>query len=420
LWLQKKSLPLKSLWMFLPAALGSIALPLWVIPKASNPLTASELLPSALANPHLVPWTNGIFWTWGLPSMLGVFGLGFLAARHFKNTFPKAVPFFWANVITVCLAAAAHWAFVKIQFLPGILLCPLRITVLNSLFLISLGFQYLLDLLQSRNWKLIFIVSIFIFLFLFSERGLFWGPLAALLILSFSQRPEKSLPIAFKLCFFWTILFIFAGAPLRILFNGDISGTVRSSLAPAFSLTQFQIAYALLASGVLSCLSLWKRSSSQWAMGLALVFGMSAGLSKCFTIGHASLEGPLQSRWELQAWAKANTPPQSVFLIGWDPWRGISERQAVVIGYAKNRILPYFKFRDPLIHQETVAAVYEKHGVTEMGELPQSAILELASLFQAHYLVGHSQWKRLDFPIAFENRDWRIYSLTTSLEGQAS
>lgn len=402
LWSQKTNQLIKGLWASLPGVLASFSLPLFLIPKPENPLTAQELIPSALNNPHLVPWKNEIFWSWEVPSVVGVFWLAYLGVTSLRDRFPQLVPFFWANATGALLAALSHFLFVQMEFLPGILICPLRITVLCSIFLIPIGFQYLLEQIKSQRIDTAFISVTLLFLLLFSERGLFWGPLIALSL----GRSSK----AFYFFLFWLFLFFLTGAPLRHLTNEEVGGQVRYFFAPGFNLKTSQILVGLTSAFFLHLL-IRRAAKLQWVLGALLLLGGGAGLWKSFEIGQLTREGSYLARWELQKWAKNHTHSKSVFMMDWQPWRGVSERQVVVIGYLPNRILPYFKFREPLLHEKKLEALFKQYGLTKIEDLREYSLRDFASLFKAQYFVASAHWDKLNLPIVFENQEWRVYAL---------
>ena len=305
LWTSKTSQWRTGFFVSLPGVLASVFLPLFLVPKPENPLSSSELIPSALNNPHLVPWKNEIFWSWELPSVVAVFWLAFLGVQNLKVSFPKLVPFFWANLSGVVLAAFAHFCFVKFNFLPGILLCPLRITVLSSVLLIPIGFQYLFKNIQSQKMDAVFISVTLLFFLLFSERGLFWAPLLAL---TFVHSP-----LAFRAFVFWLLLFFLAGAPLRSFTNEVLGGQVRYFLAPAFYLKTPQILFGLGSAWFIAFL-MNRKKKLQWGLVVLLVLGSGAGLWKVFETGQTSRAGSSLARWQLQNWAKTHTSPSSALL----------------------------------------------------------------------------------------------------------
>lgn len=402
----------KSLWPMIFPILSCFIIPLVLKSGLENPLTDSELISSAINNPHLVPWHTSIFWPWSIPTMIMIFGLSFVLMRTQTNKERFFQPFWWANFLSCIFMAALHVVGVKLKILPIILLCPLRITVINSVLLLPLIIFSLLDLIWN-NKRAVAVTSLtLLMLILFSKRGLFWGPL---LILAFSKSDESKRPRILStgvLITVWWTVFLLAGRPARMLFGEDMSALIRNILAPGISVTFSQILIAIsLGSLLLLFLQLGSWSVKK-LVPLLLVLVTAIGIIQAKNQGAETLKGPLKSMLELQRWANTETPKESIFLIeGSLSWRGISERRAFPASAKSNGLLPYMRNREPVDLSKRVNEVYSYLGKSRFEELDADDIKVLARELRSEYLVERSSQKSKQLPVVFENDLWRVYKV---------
>ncbi len=396
---------------FVPAVVTSLLVPFFFIPKFENPLINSELLPSALLNPHLVPWESTTFWPWGFPSIVAALLLSFLACRPWSNDTPKLKAFWWANIMALVVMGAIHFIGVKFKILSIILLCPFRVSVINSVLLAPIGFIYLLKKLQSCRWSVSWAAGSLVFFLLFSEAGLFWGPLLALAVNEFKKEQKSSGKIVVGIIMVWWMLFLLMGRPLREFMGPDVSGFFRHLMAPGANLTVAKIGLTFVFSLLLSFWVLWKvKSKKEIGVGLVLIASVFA-LFKSFQVGRESTVGEAKARWELQKWAKEFSPTDSVFLMETGSWRGVAQRKAQVVGYRKNQILPYFRNRESLEAELKLHKFYESYHTTNYNKLPDAGVVALANEFQGTHFIEKVEQAKRGFLISFENSNWRVYDL---------
>lgn len=410
---QKKQLNLKTLWPLVIPLITSLAVPLVLVPHFKNPLTDQELLPSALLNPHLVPWNSTTFWPWGFPSMLSAFAISALQCRPFSKQPSKLKAFWWANLTALVVLGAFHVFGAKFKILPLIIFCPFRVSVINSVLLAPIAFIYLIKKVGrnsfAENWTA---TSIILFL-LISKSGFFWGLIFILFLGEVNWKKGGAilaqLPPLFVLL--WWLLYLFAGRPLREIFGTDTSAALRLILSPGFSLTLNKIMIVLSASLILSTVSFYLRRKKQhWNC----VFGLFAVLFMCFQSyldGREAFRGELKTNWEMQRWANQSTPKESVFLFESGSWRGVSDRQVQVVGYRKNQILAYFRYREAKEAEQKLQHLYGIYGVKDYSKLPDQGFLTFSKEFKGTHLIERAEVPRRSFKVAYENPHWRIYEL---------
>jgi hypothetical protein len=396
---------------FILPVVTSLIVPFFLIPPSVNPLTDSELMASALSNPHLVPWESTTFWPFGLPSLIGIFGLSFLACRELAPKFSELKLFWWANLLSLFLLGAIHFIGVKLRILPIILLCPLRVSVINSVLLSPLGFIYLLKKANGENRWLIWISMSLLFLMLFSQSGMAWGPLLALFVFEF-QIKRKSKTDLMKVIFlaWWAAFFLF-GRPLRDVLGSEISGALRFFMAPGTHLILSQIVIAFLLS-LIAGLLLPKMKMNKDVFGnVWFVAALIFILIQSYRTGKETVSGELNDTFLVQTWAQKSTPEDSLFILESGSWRGVSNRKAQVVGFRENRILPYFRYREAKDFENKLSSIYQSFHTRDYNELLDSEVESLVNAFRGTHFVDKASNPKRKFPIAYENSSFRVYVL---------
>lgn len=396
---------------FIPPLASSLLVPLLLIPQPLNPLTDSELIPSALSNPHLVPWESTTFWPFGLPSLIGIFGLSFLACGDLSKKLPYLNCFWWANLIALLMLGAVHFIGVKLKILPIILLCPFRVSVINSVLLAPLGFIYLMKRVCEESRWLICISMSLLLLMLFSQSGICWGPLLALVIWELKIKSEirkRSMVLVF--CVWWVAFFLF-GRPLRNILGTDISGALRFFMAPGAHLTLAQIVAAFFLSILFSFVFINKKFKREWVGYFCLLLGLIFTLVQSYQLGCESARGELNDTLLVETWAKNSTPKESLFILEFGSWRGVSNRKAQVVGYRENRILPYFRYREAKEFENKLASIYQSFHTKDYNRLTDSEVESLVNAFRGTHFVDKASNPKRRFPIAYENSTFRVYLL---------
>ncbi len=395
----------------IPPLLASLIIPFIFLPKPANPLTDNELLPSALLNPHLIPWESTTFWPWGVPSLIGCFFLSYIACLELSKNNSKLKAFWWANLISLLVLGLGHFIGGKLKILSIILLCPFRVSVINSVLLAPIGFSYLIKKITGKNLRVCFTAATLVFFLLLSKSGFFWGPLLALLFYDRNKTEKHIGKIFYGVLVLWWVLFLLVGRPLREVLGPDISGFFRSIMAPGFSLNVLKIWLAL---GLTLLVSLFRRWSfkREKAMGFGLfILAAVFTIIQSYQTGSEATQGELKARWDLQIWAKTSTPPDSIFLIEWGSWRGVSERKTQVVGYRENSVLAYFRLRNPKEAEIKLQKLYEPYHTKKYSELPDTGVSIFADTFNGDYFVDAAELPKRKFAICFENSRWRVYAV---------
>jgi len=398
---------------FILPVVTSLIVPFLLVPKSVNPLTDSELMASALSNPHLVPWESTTFWPFGLPSLIGIFGLSFLGCRELAKKFPEAKFFWWANLLSLVLLGAVHFIGVKLRILPIILLCPLRVSVINSVLLSTLAFIYLLKKANEENRWLIWISTSLLFLMLFSQSGMAWGPLLALFAFEFKIK-EKSKNDLMKFIFlvWWGAFFLF-GRPLRDVLGSEISGALRFFMAPGTHLIFSQIVAAFVLTLILGLLLTKKKVNKGLLGNMWVLAAVAFTLVQSYQIGKESVGGELNDTFLVQTWAQKSTSEDSLFILESGSWRGVSNRKAQVVGFRENRILPYFRYREAKDFENKLGSIYQSFHTRDYNQLLDSEVESLVNAFGGTHFVDKTSNPKRKFPIAYENSSFRVYLLGT-------
>lgn len=406
---EKKTL--KKVLLFALPVISSLAVPLLLVPHFENPLTDSELLPSALLNPHLVPWNSTTFWPWGVPSIIAAFVLSSLECLPFSKKLTKLGAFWWANFVALFVFGSLHVIGAKLRILPIIAFCPFRISVINSVLLAPVGFSYLLKKIKQGTIGSVWTASSLIMFLLISKGGFFWGLLLILFVGENLVNKAAFKKVSALLVLLWWILYLGAGRPLRNLLGPDLSSFLRLILSPGYSLTISKIITILILGLFLAGVCRVFNTSRKWATSIIFLFATVFTLIQSYQLGQESLKGQLKSIWEMQKWANQITPRDSVFLMEAGSWRGVSDRQVQVVGYRKNQILAYFRYREAKGAEEKLQRLYDQFGTKNYNELSDSAFLTFAKEFKGSHLIENSHLPRRSFKMAYQNSDWRIYEL---------
>ncbi|MBM4304738.1 MAG: hypothetical protein FJ116_06810 [Deltaproteobacteria bacterium] len=402
---------LKKVLFFIPPVLSCLVIPYFLIPRPKNPLSDLELIPSALLNPHLVPWKTNIFWPWGVPTLIAIFSLSYLATQMKSENQKTIKNLWWANFLSFLCMGLLHGVGVRYKILPIILLCPLRITVINSVLLSPLIFIYLINEIRTKHFSSVFTAATLLTLLIFSKRGLFWGPVMILAVLQWAN-PKRSLARNTGICIFlWWILFLGVGRPVREIWGEEVSGFLRNFLAPGFTLTTIKITVCLILSGLLVLLRSFEKKWREYPIVLALILVIGGGMTHSYLIGKSASEGELQAMLDLQKWANKKTPRESVFLIEGSSWRGVSERRVQVVGPRKDRVLPYLRLRSPLLFERRLNQTYERLGVTQYKDLTSENIVEMVREFKGDFFVDSAANPQKSLPLKYQNEYWRVYQV---------
>ncbi|MFM8315151.1 MAG: hypothetical protein ACKOA8_12775, partial [Deltaproteobacteria bacterium] len=292
---------------FILPALCTLVIPFLLIPKPTNPLTDLELLPSALNNSHLVPWSTNIFWPWGVPTMVMIFGLSWWASRSEWGRASRLYPFWQAHFLSFVLLASLHLVGVKLKILPLILLCPLRITVINSVLLVPIIFSFLIKMILESEKGKAFTAATLLTLMVFSKRGLFWGPLCILIFANSRQENRKGFIKAGVLTGIWWAAFLLLGRPLRGILGGNLSGTMRNVMAPGFSLVSWQIYLSIAIGVVASFYHEFGQRGFRFLKEMILISMIVGAAGQYYWTGRKTIEGELGAMLELQRWASQST-----------------------------------------------------------------------------------------------------------------
>lgn len=403
---------LKTSLVFILPFFAAIVLPLGLVPKSVNPLTSSELLPSALSNPHLVPWNNAIFWSWELPSLLAVFVLSGVAIYFFRK--PQANferRFFRAHFLAFLFLSGFHLISVKLHFLEGILLCPLRVTALNALMLLPLGVDYLIRKMDEKSLAMQSLALTCLSLFIFSPIGLPWFQILGLLVLEKfrSPRAQKLVGIASIL---WWGLFLFSLRPMRSLGWIEAAAQLRGVLAPGLALSTTAYLTCLFLLFILAISRKAPAGMRSFAWTIPLIF---AGIWVSYQIGASTQTEASQALVAVQQWAHQNTSPQSIFITSTWSWKGLSHRKNIYLDEApKGQVLPYFRNRALLEWQRPVQTIFSDFHAKNLGELSETGMLRLGEQLQADFLVLEKTKGAFSLPKCFENSHYQIFSLTPS------
>ncbi|MBM4316830.1 MAG: hypothetical protein FJ116_05055 [Deltaproteobacteria bacterium] len=417
--IRERKIEFKNYRFFILPTLCTLVIPFLLIPKAKNPLTDLELIPSALNNAHLVPWSTNIFWPWGVPTMIMIFGLSWFAVRSDWGRALKLYSFWGANFISFLVLGILHIVGVAFKILPIILLCPLRITVINSVLLVPIIFSFLITCIFKGKGGNSFTAATLLTLMVFSKRGFFWGPLL-ILIFSNSESKKRNISLqAWVLTAIWWLVFLLFGRPLREIFGESLSETLRNLMAPGFSLVSWQIYFSISLSILASFYCNLEKKGLQFLKESILIALIIIGVGRYYWVGRQAFEGELGAMFEVQMWASNFTPKDSMFLIEGSSWRGISERRAQVIGLRKNRILPYLRDREPMILEEKINDLYSEFKVGEYRDLSDKQIKWLAVKFNADYFLdSYSTPLKKSLRVAYENKMWRVYNLRSNKKDQ--
>ncbi|NBX92734.1 MAG: hypothetical protein EBQ85_05825 [Proteobacteria bacterium] len=394
----------KKFHILIPPFIASLFLPLTVNRFTQDPLSPQELLPSALSNVHLVPWNNISFWTWQIPSLIGLLLLVGIALKKDPTVTSTQKSFIRANVMAFILLGCAHWLGVHFKILPLILLCPFRVTVLTSLLLTPIAFSFLVKSLSSEDRAVRIFSTCLLFLYCFSQRGLFW-----LQLLGLAHSKRKYSGSFFQrfliLCMFaWWAFFILAGAPFRHWGLDSWGSEIRYWLAPGINLTTTTYLICLFLIGI----AFNRRKNEPLFLSVFIIVGLWGN----WKTGQESFYGKNWAVWEVQKWARRQTPEDSQFIITQGSWEGISRRKGILINKRPTgTVLPYFKFRDLVEEQKPLMKFFDDHQVSEIKFLDQNALKELGRLVKADFLVFEKTTTDLPLNLCYENSVFQVYSL---------
>jgi hypothetical protein len=406
-----KRLKRDSLLWYSASLITSFLVPLFLIPKTVNGLSDGDLLPSALLNPHLVPWENTTFWPFGIPSLIGAFFLSSLYCRPFSKEESKKKCFWWANLVALIVFGFMHWTGAKLKILPILLLCPFRVSVINSVLLAPLGFIYLWENLRSRELGLAMTSASLIGLLVISTSGLFWGPLLILAYGEVTKTNSQRQKISLGLILFWWFLLLLVGKPVRDLWGVEVSGGLRSFLVPGSHFTLAQILVVFVSSGIFALLSQIENRGAKNYSWITQLFVAFVALFQSYQIGAESKRGVLRDRWELEKWAAQHSSQQSLFLMNYGSWRGIAERKAQVVGYRENGILPYFRYPQAKQFELKLGRLYQSFHQKDFDALSDSQLLILSREFKGTHVIESTEHNKRDFPVVYENSSWRVYQI---------
>lgn len=401
---------LKTSFVFILPFFAALILPLGVVPKSVNPLTSSELLPSALSNPHLVPWNNAIFWSWEIPSLLAVFILSGVAIYYFRT--PQANferRFFRAHLVAFLFLGGLHLLSVKFHFLEGILLCPLRVTSLNALMLLPFGVDYLIRKMEDKSFAMQSLALTCLSFFIFSPIGLPWFQILGLFVLEKfrSARTQKLVGIASIL---WWGLFLFSLRPMRWLGWEEAASQLRGLLAPALSLST---SHYLMCLFLLVLLAFAQKASGRRRNLAWMISVIITGIWTSYQMGANTQTEASQALVAVQQWAHKNTSPQSIFITSTWSWKGLSHRKNIYLDEApKGQVLPYFRNRTLLEWQRPVQTLFSDFHAKDLGELSETGVLRLGQQLQADFLVLEKSKGAFSLPKCFENSHYQVFSLT--------
>ncbi|MSP18901.1 MAG: hypothetical protein EXR74_04960 [Bdellovibrionales bacterium] len=250
-----------------------------------------------------------------------------------------------------------------------------------------------------------------IFFLLLSKSGFFWCPLLALLFYEKNKNKKHTGNILFWGVVLWWVLFLLVGRPLREVLGSDISGFFRLIMAPGFTMTIFKIWLTLGLTLLVSIVSFWSfKREKEMGFGLFILAAVFT-IIQSYQTGSEATKGELKARWDLQNWAKTSTPSDSIFLIEWGSWRGVSERKVQVVGYRENSVLAYFRLRDPKEAETKLQKLYAPYHTKKYSELPDTALSIFADTFNGDYFVDAVDLPKRKFAICFENARWRVYAV---------
>lgn len=408
---QERKTALKRCLMFLIPMATSIAVPLFFVPKFPNPLSDQDLLPSALLNPHLVPWNSTTFWPWGFPSLVSAFFLSSLECRPFSKEPSKLKSFWWSNLIGLTVLGTLHVLGAHFRILPMVLFCPFRVSVINSVLLAPIGFYHLLKKSIQSNWTVGWTATSLLMFLLLSKSGFFWGLYLILFLFDNDRWLKKQSRLFSFLIVGWWLLYLGVGRPVRSLFGPETSALLRLFLSPGFSLTNTKLFASIVLSLLLVLIIQRIKSRKSVLINFLVLWVGVFGLIQSYQQGQLALTGELKSVWDMQKWAKQSSPSNAVFLFEGGSWRGVSERQVQVVGYRKNQILGYFRYREAKEAENKLIKLYARYGVQDYNKLPDSGFLIFAKEFKGTHLIESAKRPTRSFKVAYENEGWRIYEL---------
>ena len=413
LFYQKKQLKLKSLWLLAIPLATSLAVPMFLVPHFENPLTDQELLPSALLNPHLVPWKSTTFWPWGFPSVVSAFVISAFECKPLSKGESKLKAFWWANFTALLTLGAVHVFGAQFKILPIILFCPFRVSVINSVVLAPIAFSYLIKKVVHKNFGIRWTACSLIMFLLVSKSGLFWGLILILMLwaddATATETKWTAAPIVSVIS--WWLLYLVAGRPLRGVLGPDISALVRLVLSPGFSLVLNKIIFILCVSVLLSASACFLKKNKLGSTVVFILFSILFVFGQSYLEGRTAFQGELKANWDMQRWAHQFAPKESVFLFDSGSWRGISERQVQVVGYRENQILAYFRYREAKEAEQNLKRLYSLYGVKEYKKLSDEGFLTFAKEFKSTHLIERADVPLRGFSVVYQNPYWRIYEL---------
>lgn len=126
----------------------------------------------------------------------------------------------------------------------------------------------------------------------------------------------------------------------------------------------------------------------------------------------------IKTYYEVQKWARDNTPPGSSFILV-NPtlhpsWRGVTERQTI----ATSQLLQVYCSMQPLVdYNRKLAKFYSAHpplilkGSGNEQDMTTENWSLFANEFGGDYLVRRKDWPKLGLPLVFENSEFVIHRL---------
>ncbi len=359
-------------------------------------LTNHELLPTLLINPHLVPWTMDSVWAFGVPTFIGILITSRIALNKLELP-PIFSALWWSGLIVTGLSGVTQYAGAVFGIPELLMLCPLRVTVLISTTLLPIGFLYLLRQLDAAAWPVRISAATGVLFPVFSAIGVFWGQWMVVL------RQKRALALFSA----WWAIYWIAGRPARTLGFGDAGSFLRYLLAPAGKFETLSTVLILL--GAAAAIVPGRRFSFQFRLGVVIAI---MGLILTANEGRTTLEGKLLWNYELQKWARENTPENALFVMNDRSWRGISERRVVFVNVGPININAYDRRRDQQNRNVQIREAFLRTGGVEWEKRNESQVLSLVREFGGTHVLREASSAPLNLPVVFKNEGGVIYDVS--------
>ena len=408
--------------------------------RITERFTPEQDLEAVMVNGHLVPyWLHGQFFASTYLGFIFWCGLAALAVRQWRAlSFDQRLPL---QLLVAFNVVGAVVGFVAVQLgLPAILrLGPFRYFLLLGISLVPLVVGELLERMRQGDYVTRAVVML-LFVLLAVDRGTAWMlPLLLPCTLFVAFRPSLDSLSRWLAPLAAGILML---ASLDVLLRGGILPSIAAALdptariAPVMTEASRRLSAAapellLIPLALVAALIAAKRATREHMLVRALgIFLFACLVMRTSTNAAWAASGPPMRLAEAELWAKASTPVAAKFIFveaesggSYPSWQTLSQRGAAEMQYTHQKV--YLPDRELLEIDKAVSANYGFDPATVEGKVYPFYAFDLlerylkfttADFLRAGRLSGSNyavvkKPRALEFPIAFENSDYRIYRL---------